>query len=696
MINKQLLHPESIVIIGGSNNVHKPGGAIVRNIIQGGYKGTLRIVNPKEDEVQGIKVFHDVKELPPTDMAVLVVAAKFCPDYVEYLAKEKNVRAFIIISAGFGEETKAGAVLEEKILNTCDKYGAALIGPNCIGLLNDWHHSVFTKPIPTLDPKGVDFVSGSGATAVFILESAVAKGLPFNSVWSIGNGKQIGIEDVLQYMDEHFDAERDSKVKLLYIENVGNPDKLLFHASSLIRKGCRIAAIKAGSSESGSRAASSHTGAIASSDSAVEALFRKAGIVRCFSREELTTVGCIFTLPPLTGKNFAIVTHAGGPGVMLTDALSKGGMNIPKLEGPAAEELKAQLLPGSSVSNPIDILATGAGQQLSVAIDFCEQRFDEIDAIFVIFGTPGLVQLYEAYDVLDKKIQECKKPIFPILPSVHTAGPEVAEFLKKGHVNFSDEVTLATALTQIMKTPKPAAPEIELYGVDIIKIREIIAGISTKSSKNSQAGSSQYLPPETVHQLLECAGIPMVPEKVSANLEELTLFANKVGYPVVAKVVGPVHKSDVGGVALNIRTPEHLALEFERMMKIEGATSVMVQKMLKGTELFIGAKYEQRFGHVVLCGLGGIFVEVLKDVSSGLAPLSYDEAYSMIHSLRAYKIIKGTRGQKGINEQRYAEIIVRLSTLLRFATEIKEMDINPLLADDQDVIAVDARILIEK
>ncbi|MBR5038888.1 MAG: acetate--CoA ligase family protein [Prevotella sp.] len=696
MINQQLLHPESIVIIGGSNNVHKPGGAIVRNIIQGGYKGILRIVNPKEDEVQGIKVFHDVKEVPPTDLAVLVVAAKYCPDYVEYLAAEKKVRAFIIISAGFGEETKEGAVLEEQILNTCERYGAALIGPNCIGLMNDWHHSVFTKPIPTLKREGVDFISGSGATAVFILESAVTKGLPFNSVWSIGNGKQIGIEDVLQYMDEHFDAEYDSKVKLLYIENVGNPDKLLFHASSLIRKGCRIAAIKAGSSESGSRAASSHTGAIASSDSAVEALFRKAGIVRCFSREELTTVGCIFTLPPLKGKNFAIVTHAGGPGVMLTDALSKGGMNIPKLEGPAADELKAQLLPGSSVSNPIDILATGAGKQLSVAIDFCEQRFEEIDAIFVIFGTPGLVQLYEAYDVLDKKIQECKKPIFPILPSVHTAGPEVAEFLKKGHVNFSDEVTLATALTQIMKTPPPAAPEIELYGVDIIKIREIIANIPSNTSSTNNTRSSGYLPPETVHQLLECAGIPMVPEKVSADQKELTTFADKVGYPVVAKVVGPVHKSDVGGVALNIRTPEHLALEFERMMKIDGATGVMVQKMLKGTELFIGAKYEQRFGHVVLCGLGGIFVEVLKDVSSGLAPLSYPEAYSMIRSLRAYKIIKGTRGQKGINEQRYAEIIVRLSTLLRFATEIKEMDINPLLADENDVIAVDARILIEK
>ena len=674
------------MVVGGSNNVHKPGGALVRNLISGGYKGTLRIINPKEDEVQGIKVFHDAGELPPTDLAVLVIPAKMCPESVETLARDKGVRAFIIISAGFGEETKEGAELEQRIVDTCDKYGAALIGPNCIGLMNSWHHSVFTKPIPTLHDKGVDFISGSGATAVFILESAVIKGLPFNSVWSVGNSKQIGIEDVLQYMDENFDPERDSHIKLLYIENINNPDKLLFHAGSLIRKGCRIAAIKAGGSESGSRAASSHTGAIASSDSAVEALFRKAGIVRCFSREELTTVGCIFTLPPLTGRNFAIVTHAGGPGVMLTDALSKGGLNVPKIEGPEADELKSLLFPGSSVSNPIDILATGTPEHLSLAIDYCEHKFKGIDAIFVIFGTPGLVQLYEAYDVLHKKILECKKPIFPILPCLHTAGPEVAEFLSKGHVNFSDEVTLATALTQVMKTPRPASPEIELFGVDVPRIREVIGRIE----------GNGYISPEHVHELLECAGIPMVPELVSADKAELEAFAEKVGYPVVAKVVGPVHKSDVGGVALNIKTSRHLEYEFDRMMQIEGAKGVMVQKMLRGRELFIGAKYEPRFGHIVLCGLGGIFVEVLKDVSSGLAPLSYDEAYSMIRSLRAYKIIKGTRGQKGVNEKKYAEIIVRLSTLLRFATEIKEMDINPLLADENDIVAVDARIRIEK
>lgn len=686
MITSQLLRPQSIVVVGASNNVHKPGGAILKNLISGGYAGELRAVNPKESEVQGIPSFADVNDLPDTDLAILAIPAVLCPDAVEVLASQKQTRAFIILSAGFGEETHEGALLEERILETVNKYRASLIGPNCIGLMNTCHHSVFTQPIPNLNPHGVDLISSSGATAVFIMESAVVKGLQFNSVWSVGNAKQIGVEDVLQYMDETFNPQTESNIKLVYIESIKDPDRLLFHASSLIRKGCKIAAIKAGSSESGSRAASSHTGAIASPDSAVEALFRKAGIVRCFSREELTTAGCIFTLPPLRGKNFAIVTHAGGPGVMLTDALSKGGLNVPKLEGPIAEELKTKLFPGASIGNPIDILATGTPEHLSIAIDYCEEKFENIDAILAIFGTPGLVTMFETYEVLHQKMLTCKKPVFPILPSVHTAGEEVGVFLQKGHVNFADEVTLGTALSRIINAPKPAAPEIELFGVDVPRIRRIIDSIPANG----------YIEPHYVHALLNAAGIPVVEEFVSDNKEEVLAFARRSGFPVVAKVVGPVHKSDVGGVVLNIKSDQHLALEFDRMMQIPEATSIMVQPMLKGTELFVGAKYEEKFGHVVLCGLGGIFVEVLKDVSSGLAPLSYEEAYSMIHSLRAYKIIQGTRGQKGVNEDKFAEIIVRLSSLLRFATEIKEMDINPLLATEKDVVAVDARIRIEK
>lgn len=686
MICRELINPQSIVVVGGSNNVHKPGGRLVRNLLDGKYKGDLYVVNAKEDEVQGLKSYRSVNDVPDTELAIISIPGPACPEAVDILAKQKNVKAFIVVSAGFGEETHEGAILEDQMLKSINEAGATLIGPNCIGLMNMNYHGVFTQPIPEFHADGVDFISSSGGTALFIIESALTKGLRFSSVWSVGNSKQTGVEDVIEYMDRNFDPILDSKIKMLYIEQIKNPDKLLYHASSLIRKGCHIAAIKAGSTDVGKRAASSHTGAIASSDSAVEALFRKAGIVRCFSREELTTVASIFTLKEVKGKNCAIITHAGGPAVMLADALAKGRLNVPNLDGPLAAELKSKLYPGAAVGNPIDIIGTGTPEHLATCIDFCENRFDEIDLMMVIFGSPGLVKLYETYEVLHKKMEECKKPIFPVLPSIVTAGPEVKSFVKKGHVNFSDEVTLGTALSRVINTPKPMSSDIQLYRVDVPEVRRII----------DRLPSSGYLAPEEVRILLKAANIPVVEELTSTNIDELVAFAKMVKFPVVAKVVGPVHKSDIGGVALNIRSEEHLIFEYERMMRLPDVKAIMVQPMLKGQELFLGAKYEERFGHVVLCGLGGIFVEVLKDVSYGLSPLSYEETYSMIRSLRGYPIIKGTRGQRGIDEQQYADIIVRLSTLLRFASEIKEMDINPLVATERGLFAVDARIRIEK
>ena len=687
MINEELIQPKSIVVVGGSNTTAKPGGNCLRNLINGGYAGELYVVNPKETEVQGVKSYNHVSEIPSTDLAIIAIPASVCLETITILAKEKQVKAFIMYTAGFGEETAEGGELEKKIVSVVNEAGASLIGPNCIGMLNRYHHSLFTLPIPTMDPMGVDMISSSGGTALFIMESSIRMGLRFNSVWSIGNGAQITVEDVLEYMDKNFNPKTDSKIKLLYIESIKDPDKLLEHTSSLIHKGCRIAAIKSGTSESGSRAASSHTGAMANPDLAVEALFRKAGVVRCFSREELATVAAVFTLKPLKGKNIAIVTHAGGPAVILTDALSKGGMEVPNLSGTSlAEELKKQLLPGSSVSNPIDIIGTGEPKHLAVAIDYCEKEFDNIDGIAVIFGSPGLTRVYEAYDVLDQKMQTCSKPIFPILPSVSTAWDETDFFVKKGHVNFSDEVGLAEALIKDLKTPRPLANNLELKGVDIPLIRRIIDSITEPG----------YIEPKNVQALLKAAGIPMVEELVSNNWKEVKNFAKEVGYPVVAKVVGPVHKSDVGGVVLDIRSEKHLQLEFERLVHLPDATAVMIQPMLKGMELFAGAKYEEKFGHIVLCGLGGIFVEIFKDVASGLAPLATEEAISMIHSLRGYKVFKGARGKKGIDEYQFAKIIVHLSALLRFATEIKELDINPLLATDRGIIAVDARIRIEK
>ena len=460
---------------------------------------------------------------------------------------------------------------------------------------------------------------------------------------------------------------------------------LLKHASSLIRKGCKIAAIKSGSSSAGSRAASSHTGALASPDVAVDALFRKAGIVRCYGREELTTVASVFMHKELTGKNIAIITHAGGPAVMLTDALSNGGLEIPHIEGLKAKELQEKLFPGSSVANPIDFLATGTAEQLGIIIDYCENEFSEIDAMIVIFGSPGLFEVYDVYRLLDEKMKTCKKPIYPVLPSIINVKKEIEDFLSKGRINFPDEVILGNALVKVYNTPKTIEENIVLPKIDTAKIRIII--------DNAANG---YLSPEDVQALLDAAGISRAGEAVVTTEKEALNAADKLGYPVVMKVVGPVHKSDIGGVVLNVKDAEKVAAEFNRMIKIKDTTAILIQPMLSGIELFAGAKKEDKFGHTILCGLGGIFIEVLKDVNCGLAPLTINEATEMIRSLKGYGIIKGARGQEGVNEELFAEIVLRLSALVTAAPEIFEMDINPLLGKKDKVTAVDARIRIER
>jgi acyl-CoA synthetase (NDP forming) len=685
MIIDKLINPGSIVVVGGSDDLLKPGGKILKNIIEGKFAGHICVVNPKQDIVQGVKSYRDLKDIPETDLAILAIQAKFCLPAVEMLVREKNTKAFIIISAGFSEAGEEGKKLEKEIVEIISKAGGCLIGPNCIGMITPAYRGIFTSPVPRLSANGCDFVSGSGATAVFIFESAIPKGVNFSSVFSVGNSAQTGVEDVLEYWDNTFDHATSSRVKLIYVESIQNPDKLLHHASSLIRKGCRIAAIKAGTSEAGSRAASSHTGAMASSDSAVEALFRKSGIVRCSGREELTTVASVFFYKHLKGRNIAIITHAGGPAVMLTDALSAGGMNIPKITGVHHDKLLAMMNPGASSNNPIDMIATATSEQLDNIIEYVDKKMPEIDGMTVIFGSNGLNDMTVIYDLLHRKIEECDKPLLPILPSVASSQTELEYFLGKGHVNFPDEVVLGRALTKISNTPFPADEKIFLKDIDVPLIRSII--------DNAPNG---YLEPEIIQKLITAAGIPTVKEAVVKKKKELVAVADKAGFPLALKVIGPVHKSDVGGVTLNIKSKTHLEAEFDRMIRIKDVKAVLVQRMLTGTELFIGAKYEPKFGHVILCGLGGIFVEVLGDVSSGLAPLTHSEAISMIRSLKAYRIIHGTRGKPGINEQKFAEIIVRLSSLLRFATEIKEMDLNPLIGTPETITVVDARIRIEK
>lgn len=685
MINDKLIKPGSIVVVGGSDDTGKPGGKVLKNLIDGKFPGNLYVVNPKQDTVQGVKSFRDLSLLPDTDLAILAIPAKLCVAAVEILCREKQTRAFIILSAGFSEENAEGKAIEKQLVDIIDKYNGCLIGPNCIGYLNYNYNGVFTTPIPKLDPKGIDFISGSGATAVFIMEAAIPNGLTFSSLWSVGNSAQTGVEDVLEFLDNSFDPEKSSRIKLLYIETINNPSKLLRHSASLIHKGCRIAAIKSGTSEAGSRAASSHTGAMASPDTAVDALFRKAGIVRCNGRSELIAVASVFTRQELKGKRIAIITHAGGPAVMMTDALSKGGMEVPQITGRKADILREKLFPGSSVANPIDFLATGNAEQLGFIIDACEKDFDNIDAMAVIFGSPGLFPVYDVYDLLDKKMRSCSKPIFAVLPSVINVKNEISEFLSKGNVNFPDEVVFAKALCKVSDYQLVKNTDYQVPVIDIRSIRKII--------DNSENG---YLNPEEVNALLKYSGIPLAKEAVVTDPVEAVKRASEIGFPVAMKVVGPVHKSDVGGVMLNLKDNDSVSQSFSSMMKIKGAKAVLVQKMVSGTELFAGIKAEGSFGHLLLAGLGGIYIEVLKDVSASLVPVSYNEAERMIHSLKGYAVIKGVRGQSGINESAFIDIICRLSALVTAAPEVCEMDINPLMATENSIIAVDARVRIEK
>lgn len=690
MIAKELLNPRSIVICGASSDIHKPGGKALKNLLESNFSGPVYAVNPKETEVQGIKCYAKVEDLPQVDCAILCIAAKFCAQTVDVLTQQKGTKGFIIVSAGFSEENAEGAAIEKHIVDSINAVGGSLIGPNCTGFLNTNYSGCFDTPIPKLDPKGVDFITGSGATAVFIKEYGMTNGLKFNSVWAVGNSAQLGIEDVLEHLDETFDPEKSSHVIMLYMEKVGDPQRLLKHSRSLINKGCHIAAIKSGGSAAGSRAASSHTGALATNDAAVDALFRKAGIVRCQNRQELTTVCGVFMYPEIKGNRCAVITHAGGPAVMLTDVLSNNGIEVPSLkEHPASPALLEKLFGGSSVGNPIDFLATGTAEQLGYIIDTVENDYTDIDFSVVIFGSPGLFSNREVYALLNEKMKTCKKPIFPVLPSIINVKDEIQEFIDMGNINFPEECVLGNAICKVYNTPKPQPENVEQPAIDVARIRKTV-----------DRCKSGYMEIADYNELLDAAGISRKKSVEVSKVEDALCFAKEVGcskdVPLVMKVVGPLHKSDVGGVTLGVKDLATVEKEFNRLIVIPETYAVEMYPMLDGTDVYIGAIKDPKFGHQIFFGLGGIFIEVLKDVQSALAPISAAEAKEALTKLRGYKILQGVRGQEAVNIDLYADQIARVSALVQAAPEIAEMDLNPLLGNPRYVTAVDARIRLEK
>lgn len=686
MLHPKLINPESIVVIGGSDRLDHLGGSVLKNLIDQKYKGRLFVVNPKKDTVQGLQSYREVDKIPEVDLAIIAIAAKEIPGVVNTLTKKKKTRGFIIYSSGFGELNDEGARLEKKIGEMINEVGGSLLGPNNIGLMNENYAGIFTSPLPKLDSKGVDFISGSGATAVFSIEAAQQIGLTFSGLYTVGNSTQIGIEEILEYLDHSYLDGKSSRVKMLYIEGIKNPEKFLKHCLSLRHKGCEILAIKAGISEEGTKAAASHTGAMASSDLFVEALFNKAGIIRCFSRYELINTAGILLLTRSKLTRFAIITHAGGPAVMLTDALCNNGLKVPGFSKNQQNDLSDLLYPGASVKNPIDILATGNADQLDEVITYCEQHISQVEAIIVIFGGPGLGSVKEAYKVISEKSKTCKKPVFAILPSVVNVKKDIDHFIQLENLAFYDESLFGECMSKVMNNKKPS----ELIFEDIDSDKGTLIGNLINQFENGFLNATQTF------NLLEAAGIKTIKQEVVKTQTELISSVKNLRYPMVLKVVGILHKTDQNGVVLNIMNEVELIDNFKNLMRIEGVKGIILQEMIKGKEIFLGTKKEAGFPPLILCGTGGIYVEVFKDFAFSLAPVSENEAKEMIESLKIFPILQGIRGEQGIDLEALRKTIVKLSQLVLIAPQIAELDINPVMASADGLIAVDARIRIQK
>ena len=683
-LHRKLTNPSSIAVIGGSDRIDHIGGSVLKNLIDFNFKGQLSVVNPKKRQVQGIPSFDDVMLLPETDLAIIAIPAAETPKIVKDLIDHKGTRGFIIYSAGFGELNPKGADLEKQIVTLIEDAGGSLLGPNNIGIINANYAGIFTRPVPKIDPDGVDFISGSGATAVFTIEAAQQIGLKFSSVITVGNSAQNGIEEILEYLDTSFVPGKSSPIKLLYLETVKNAGKLLHHASSLIHKGCSIIALKSGVTDKGTSAAASHTGAMVNSDLFVQALFDKAGIIRSHSRYEMIHLAAVLQTVKRVPKRFGIITHAGGPAVILTDLLTASEIEVPDLKPRHQKALENYLYPGAACSNPIDILATGSAEQLSRVIEYCENEIDEIEGMIIIFGSPGLGSVRDAYTVIDQANNTCKKPVFAVLPSVINVQNEIESFIKQGNVAFYDESLLGNCLVKIANA--------RIFSGDP---RQVESETNSNHVETEAVFPNGYLNPDHVFEILKSAGIAMPKQHIVRKSSDISEVLHELKFPVVQKVIGPLHKSDQKGVIIDVKNSEELIFNFKDLMKIKSANGVLIQEMLIGKEVFIGAKKEHGFPPLLVIGAGGVYIEALQDMQSRLTPVNRDEARNMVDRLRMAPILKGIRGDQSCDMESFYTAIEKVSILLQNRPEIVEMDINPLIINEEGIIAVDARIRIE-
>jgi acetate---CoA ligase (ADP-forming) len=690
---ESLFRPKSVAVIGASSKELSIGNRVIKNLIDFGFKGGIYPINPKADEIRGLKAYKSIMDCPDNiDVVHMVIPAKFVPMAMEDCGK-KGVKNVIINSGGFSETGPEGEAIEKDFLAKADQHGIRVLGPNCQGIINTdadiraYCNFTFTMP----DPGYISIVALSGGVAEVIHQAFSQMGVGTRIYASNGNACDVTIPDIMEYLGE----DDGTRVIVTYVEGLRDATTFMEVATKVAAKK-PILAMKAGRTMEGAQAAASHTGGLAKEDIATDLIFKKAGILSFRDEGQLIQAAAAFATQPIPrGNRVGIITNTGGPAVIATDVMVGAGLTLPPLSEKTRTVLTETLFPEASINNPVDVLATGPAQHYRACLD-AMMADENFDCVFVNFVTPFFVDNESTAKEIVAVSSQQKKPIVCNLMTDRRQWTKVVKILQDGGVPCfalpSEAARAMTALVDYHNIRTRQIGEVRTFSdTDAGGGRQILAAAK-------EAGKASLSAAE-VYNILAAYKIPTAGWRMAANADEAVKAAAEIDYPVVVKADAPsiLHKSDMGGVAVDLKDADAVRAAVEKMQQrfSEDDPSFFVQKYLPGgLELIMGAKAEEGLGHAVMFGLGGIFVEIMKDVVFNLTPVSAGEAGQMLASIKGASILEGVRGQKGVNQDLLIEIIQRLSQLLTDLPEIQEMDLNPLVAFEDRVFVVDARIAI--
>jgi len=687
---RAFLAPRSVAVVGASHERGKIGSEILHNLVTAGYRGGLFAIHPAAAEINGVKAYPNITAVPgDLDLAVVSVPAAHVSQVVDDCIA-KRVKAIVIISAGFAETGAEGRALETAILTRIRGAGIRLVGPNCMGVLNtDDAVRLNATFSPVYPPAGsVAMSTQSGALGLAVLDYARHLGIGLSTFVSVGNKADVSSNDLIQY----WAGDPQTSVILLYVESFGNPRKF----SQIARRVARrkpIVVVKSGRSLAGARAASSHTGALASSDAIADALFRQAGVIRTTTLEEMFDVGRLLASQPVPrGRRVAILTNAGGPGILAADACEAVGLTLPALSDHSVSELRSFLPAAAAVGNPVDMIASATADQYERALGTLLDD-DEVDNVVVIFIPPIVTKGEDVAAAIKRAIaaRTGRKPVLAVFMSAHSAAGLLDPVPCFGFPEAA-AIALARATAYGEFLAQPESVPHEATDVDRVAVRAIV-------DRALDRGGG-WLTPEETQSLLEAVRLPIARSRVATSEDEAVAAADAIGYPVALKAIGPriVHKTEVGGVKIGLKAADDVRAAWSDLKSRLGTSmsGALVQEMVSGgVEMLIGAVEDPTFGPVLACATGGTLAELLKDTQFRLHPLTDTDATAMIDGLRGARLLRGYRGAKPADEAALKDALLRLSSLVGICPEIQELDINPLVVLEHGVRALDVRVRVE-